>query len=227
MTDDHDGFHPNAFDKADSAPDALFYAQPRFVTHIDDGAINAVTALYRTVLPEGGVILDLMSSWVSHLPEEMSFERVIGHGMNNEELAANPRLDDFFVQDLNQDPSLKLADHSLDAVCLCVSVQYLQRPVAVFRELARTLRPGAPLVITFSHRCFPTKAVAIWQALDAAGQQRLVSVCLRRAGFADIRTGEVRPDEGDPDWRDPIYAVIGRTEAGTGMEAGAEAAEEA
>jgi len=211
MTNDLDDFHPRAFDKADPEPDGLFYARPRFLTHIDDGAIAAVTALYRTVLPEGGVILDLMSSWVSHLPEEMSFERVIGHGMNVEELAANPRLDDFFVQDLNQDPSLKLADHSLDAACICVSVQYLQRPVAVFRELARTLRPGAPLVITFSHRCFPTKAVAIWQALDAAGQQRLVSIYLSRAGLSDIQTGEVLPDEGDPEWRDPIYAVIGRT----------------
>ena len=211
MTDDMEGFHPKAFEKVDPGPDTAFYAQPRFVTHIDDGAITAVTALYRTVLPEGGVILDLMSSWVSHLPEEMSFERVIGHGMNADELAANPRLDDWFVQDLNQDQSLKLADRSLDAACVCVSVQYLQRPVALFRELARVLRPGAPVVITFSHRCFPTKAIAIWQALDGADQQRLVSVCLSRAGLTDITTGEVRPDANDPDWRDPIYAVIGRT----------------
>ena len=211
MQGDLDGFHPHAFDKADPAPDALFYAAPRFLTHIDDGAIAAVTALYRTVLPEGGVILDLMSSWVSHLPEEMSFERVIGHGMNDEELAANPRLDDHFVQDLNRDPSLKLADHCLDAACLCVSVQYLQRPVSVFRELARVLRPGAPAVITFSNRCFPTKAVAIWQALDPEDQQRLVSLCLARAGLSEIETGAVLPDAGDPDWRDPIYAVIGRS----------------
>jgi len=223
MTDDLDGFHPNAFDKADSAPDALFYAQPRFVTHIDDGAINAVTALYRTVLPEGGVILDLMSSWVSHLPEEMSFERVIGHGMNEEELAANPRLDDYFTQDLNRNPTLALADHCLDAVCLCVSVQYLQQPVAVFRELARVLRPGAPLVMTFSHRCFPTKAVAIWQALDPPDQQRMLSLLLARAGLTAIDTGEVRPAENDPDWRDPIFAVIGRTPVEV-PEAGPEAA---
>ena len=211
MQGDLDGFHPKAFDKADPAPDGLFYAAPRFLTHIDDGAIAAVTALYRTVLPEGGVILDLMSSWVSHLPEEMSFERVIGHGMNTDELAANPRLDDHFVQDLNQDPSLRLADHCLDAACLCVSVQYLQRPVSVFRELARVLRPGAPVVVTFSNRCFPTKAVAIWQALGAEDQQRLVSLCLARAGLTEIDTGAVLPDAQDPAWRDPIYAVIGRS----------------
>ncbi len=211
MQGDLDGFHPHAFDKADPAPDALFYASPRFLTHIDDGAIAAVTALYRTVLPEGGVILDMMGSWVSHLPEEMSFERVIGHGMNADELAANPRLDEHFVQDLNRDASLKLADHCLDAACLCVSVQYLQRPVSVFRELARVLRPGAPVVISFSNRCFPTKAVAIWQALDAEDQQRLVSLCLTRAGLTEIETGAVLPDARDPDWRDPIYAVVGRT----------------
>ena len=211
MTDDEiEGLHPRAFDKADTALDALFYAQPRFVAHIDDGARRAVTALYRTVLPENGVILDLMSSWISHLPEETVFERVIGHGMNEEELAANPRLDAYFVQDLNQDPSIKLADGCLDAVCLCVSVQYLQRPVAVFRELARCLRPGAPLVITFSNRCFPTKAVAIWQALEATEQQRLLLMLLSRAGLSDSEVGEVLPHAGDPDWRDPIYAVIGR-----------------
>src|SRR3978361_388765 len=125
MSNDLDGFHPRAFDKADPGPEALFYATPLFLTHIDDGAINAVTALYRTVLPEGGVILDLMSSWVSHLPEEMSFERVSGHGMNDEELAENPRLDDYFTQDLNRNPTLALANRCLDAVCLCASVQYL------------------------------------------------------------------------------------------------------
>ena len=211
MGGDFEGFHPLAFSKADPEPDALFYAQPRFLTHIDDGAVRAVTALYRSLLPEGGVILDLMSSWVSHLPEEMSFEQVIGHGMNEEELAANPRLDSYFVQDLNQDPSLRLADRSLDAACLCVSVQYLQEPVAVFRELARTLRPGAPLIITFSNRCFPTKAVAIWQALDNEDQQRLLSLLLKRAGLSAVETGCVRPDEDDADWRDPIYAVVGRT----------------
>ncbi|WP_428391674.1 methyltransferase domain-containing protein [Lichenicoccus sp.] len=217
MSDDLDGFHPRAFDKADASPDSLFYAEPRFVTHLDDAAIRAVTALYRTVLPEGGVILDLMSSWVSHLPEEMAFEQVIGHGMNEAELAANTRLDRYFVRDLNREPSLPLADHSLDAACLCVGVQYLQYPVTVFRDLARCLRPQAPLVISFSDRCFPTKAVAIWQALDNPDRQRLLATLLGRAGFGSIETGAVTPDADDPDWRDPIFAVtasvIGRGDA--------------
>jgi SAM-dependent methyltransferase len=195
---------PRAFDKADPAPDTLFYREPRFVTHIDDAAIAAVTAVYRQVLPPGGAILDLMSSWVSHFPPDIAFGHVTGHGMNAAELAANPRLDAWFVQDLNADPALPLADATFDAACLCVSVQYLQRPVAVFRELHRVMRPGAPLVITFSNRCFPTKAVAIWQALAGPDQQRLVALYLQKVRFGpiDVLTA---PSAGDP-----IWCVIGR-----------------
>ena len=200
------GFPPRAFDKADPSPDPLFYGQPRLVTHIDDGAIAAVTGLYRRLLPPGGDVLDLMSSWVSHLPPEVRYRHVTGHGMNAVELAANPRLDEWFVQDLNATPTLPLPDHRFDAACLCVSVQYLQQPVAVFRAVLRVLRPGAPLVVSFSNRYFPTKAVAIWQALAGADQQRLGSRYLSRAGFDAIETAEAVPPAGDPLW-----AVIGRT----------------
>lgn len=150
-----------AFEKADPSPDTRFYAQARLVTHIDDAAIAAVTALYREVLPAGGVVLDLMSSWVSHLPDEVAYAEVIGHGMNASELAANPRLARRFTQDLNADPVLPLPPASVDAACMCVSVQYLQRPAEVFASLAGILRPAAPMVVTFSNRCFPTKAVAV------------------------------------------------------------------
>jgi len=197
---------PEAFRKADPSPDALFYRQPRFVTHIDDGAVAAVTALYREVLPPDGTVLDLMSSWVSHLPAEVAYGAVTGHGMNAAELAANTRLSRRFTQDLNLEPALPLEDAAFDAALLCVSVQYLQQPVAVFREVARVLRPGAPFVVSFSNRCFPTKAVAIWQALGAGEeQQRLVAAYLEAAGFGAIEGRTHRPPEGDPLW-----AVIGR-----------------
>ena len=139
---------PEAFAKQDQSPDALFYAQPRFVTHIDDPAIEAVTDLYRMLLPPGGRILDLMSSWVSHLPADVAYSAVIGHGLNIPELVANPRLTEHFLQDLNTDPMLPLETASIDAALICVGVQYLQDPVAVLREVARVLRPGAPLIIT-------------------------------------------------------------------------------
>ena len=199
---------PRAFAKIDPSPDALFYAEPRFVTHIDDGAIAAVTGLYRALFPTGGVVLDLMSSWVSHLPGEVAYAEVVGHGMNAAELAANPRLDRWFVQDLNRDPTLPLEAARVDAVGLCVSVQYLQRPVEVLREAARVLRPGGVVAITFSNRCFPTKAVAIWQGLEGQDQCGLVSLYLRHAGFATVEARELASPERRG--RDPLWAVIGR-----------------
>lgn len=197
-----------AFAKLDPTPDTLFYAEPRFVTHIDEAATAAVTDMYREVLPPGGVILDLMSSWVSHLPEEVSFETVIGHGLNAQELAANPRLARFFVQDLNAQPTLPLETGSIDAVTACVSVQYLQQPLAILAEVARVLRPGGPVILTFSNRCFPTKAVAVWRALPHAEHTRLVKVYLEQAGFARIETATLIADDGSSD---PLSAVIGWT----------------
>jgi SAM-dependent methyltransferase len=176
------GLPATAFDKLDPAPDIAFYDQPRFVTHIDDTAIAVATQAYRELLPPDGKLLDLMSSWVSHLPQEISYA-VVGHGMTAEELPANPRLSHWFVQDLNVDPMLPLDDSSFDGACLCVSVQYLQKPVDVFREVARVPRPGGRFIVSFSNRCFPAKAVAIWQALSPANQQRLVAAYMRNAGL--------------------------------------------
>ena len=197
-----------ALAKADPSPDAGFYAEPRFVTHIDDGAIAAVTGLYRELFPAGGTVLDLMSSWVSHLPDDVEYAEVIGHGMNAAELAANRRLSRWFVQDLNRDPALPLGDRSADAAAICVSIQYLQQPVAVLREVARALRPGGAVAISFSNRCFPTKAVAIWQALDGPEQCRLVGLYLERAGFPSVEARELAPPRR---WGgDPLWAVVGR-----------------
>lgn len=195
-----------AFDKEDPGDDAAFYVVPRLVTHIDEAAIAALTDFYRQVLPPGGTILDLMSSWVSHLPAEVAYGEVIGHGMNAEELAANPRLTRWFVQDLNREPGLPLADASLDAAMICVGVQYLERPLEVLADLARALRPGAPLAVSFSNRCFPTKAVAVWRALDGAGHAQLVELYLRGAGFADVAVHRLLDGRAS----DPLTVVLGR-----------------
>ena len=211
MADDLPGLPPGAFDKLDAEEDEYFYEPARLVCHIDDGAIAALTGFYRAVLPAGGVLLDLMSSWVSHLPPEIDYAEVIGHGMNAEELAANPRLSRWFVQNLNRDPILPLPGNSIDAAMICVSIQYLQRPVAVLREVARVLQPDAPVVIGFSNRCFWTKAVAVWRALDDAGHAKLVEHYLRQAGFANIETHRLA--EWVEDVSDPMIAVAGRAPA--------------
>lgn len=154
---------PNHRNKLDPTSDKEFYSMPRFVTHVDQGFIEQLTELYRLRLQPNSRILDLMSSWVSHLPEEMKFAHVEGHGLNQEELARNSRLNHYFVQDLNQNPELPLLDGDFDAVLNCVSVQYLQYPEAVFTEIHRILKPGGMAIISFSNRMFFQKAIAAWR----------------------------------------------------------------
>ena len=206
--DDTLGLPPEAFAKIDTDDDALFYDEPRLVYHIDEHAVAALTEFYRTALPPGGVLLDLMSSWVSHLPPDVPYAEVIGIGMNAAELAANPRLDRRLVHDLNREPALPLADASVDAAMICVSIQYLQQPVAVLREVLRVLRPGGASVISFSNRCFPTKAVAVWHRLTDSGHARLVERYLSTAGFAEVETRLLA--EWIEDEQDPLIAVTGR-----------------
>ncbi len=155
-------FPPEYFEKQDPSDDKLFYAMPRLVTHIDDGAIATLTSFYAEKLPDGAAVLDLMSSWISHLPEDKPFSEVLGHGMNSAELSQNPRLTEYFVQNLNQEATLPVNDNSLDAVLCAVSVQYLQYPLEVFGEVFRVLKPGGIFIISFSNRCFPTKAIKAW-----------------------------------------------------------------
>ena len=196
---------PDAFRRFDETPDEDFYQIPRLVTHIDDAAIDAVTQLYREFFPPGGAILDLMSSWVSHLPPEVSYRRVVGLGMNEAELRANPRLDEYAVQNLNTDPRLPFDDAGFDGCGLCVSIQYLTRPVEALADAGRVLAPGAPIVITYSNRCFPTKAVAVWQLTDGTGHGRLIAHYLSAAGcWQNIRILDRSPRTGG----DPLYAVV-------------------
>lgn len=192
---------PAAVQRADPSPDGLFYAMPRMVAHIDARAVAAVRALYAERLRPGDRVLDLMSSRHSHLPD-MPLD-VTGHGMNRAELEANPALSHRLVRDLNDDPSLPLPADAFDAVLCCVSVQYLRRPVPVLAEVARVLRPGGVVAVTFSNRCFPTKAVAIWHALSLAERARYVARAMEEAGLADAEATELLPEDGG----DPLWAV--------------------
>ncbi len=207
---DSEPLHPALLAKEDGSDDALFYRPARLVTHIDEGAVAALTARYAELIPPGSAVLDLMSSWVSHLPEGLPLREVLGQGMNAQELSANPRLTRWWVQDLNREPLLPLPDagpsSGLDAALCCVGVQYLQRPLEVFADLRRTLAPGGVAVVSFSNRCFPTKAIAAWLSLDMAGRAALVRLYLDRAGFSDV-TATVLADGRAGD---PLIAVEGR-----------------
>lgn len=199
------------FARDDETDDGRFYREARLVTHIDDATIAALTDFYRERLDAGARVLDLMSSWISHLPAEVEYAQVVGHGMNAEELAANTRLDVRHVQDLNRDARLPWPDGSFDAVLIAVSVQYLVDPVAVFAELGRLLAPGGELIIATSHRCFPSKAVRAFLALPPADRMRLYGECLRRAGvFEAVELHDRSPAEGPEGRPDPLWILTAR-----------------
>src|SRR5829696_3741958 len=198
-----------AFRRTDEAPDEEFYRTPRLVTHIDNRAIAAVTRLYREFFPPGGDILDLMSSWISHLPPEIEYRRVNGLGMNEAELQRNESLDSYVVQNLNINPRLPFGDAEFDGCGICVSIDYLTRPIEVLREVGRVLKVGGPTNVFFSNRCFPSKAVNIWHQLDDKGHMQLVERYLEDAdNFTAIASLNRSPRRL---FSDPHYDVVGRS----------------
>jgi SAM-dependent methyltransferase len=195
---------PDAYARDDESPDPAFYSFPRKVVHIDDGAIAALGRVYAEVLPPNGRLLDLMSSWRSHLPETFRAD-VVGLGLNTEEMADNPQLARHVVHDVNRDPVLPFADGEFDGAMCAVSIQYVLHPVLLFREVARVLRRGAPFVVSFSNRCFHTKAVAVWLASSDADHLGLVHAYFEAAGgWRDVHREDRSPVRGDP-----LYAVWG------------------
>ena len=199
---------PHNYRRADESDDEMFYAMPRLVTHIDEGACEALSAYYGSTLAPGASVLDLMSSCVSHLPDNVTFGEVVGLGMNLTELQENPRLTRHAIHNLNRDTRLPFADRSFDACLLAVSIQYLVRPVDVFADVGRVLKPGAPMIVSYSNRLFPTKAVMIWQMLNDADHGRLVAHYFESAGCYDAP--EIKTLSPDPENSDPLYAVVAR-----------------
>ncbi len=200
--DRYAGFPEGFFARTDETDDARFYTQPRLVTHIDDTAIAAVAACYRR-LGLAGRVLDLMSSWISHF--ESAPEALVAAGRNGFELSRNDQAVGGVVVDLNRSPALPFADASFDAAVCCVSVDYLTRPLEVFDDVARVLRPGGVFCCTFSNRCFPTKAIAGWLATDDATHVDLVGHYFRLSGAWSPAQASLEPGTGRG--TDPLFAV--------------------
>jgi SAM-dependent methyltransferase len=203
---------PEHFERIDDSDDTLFYEEPRLVKHIDEPACERLALFFHVALPKDGAILDLMSSCVSHLPTDVNYSRVCGLGMNKIELEANPQLTEHLIHDLTINPTLPFADNEFDACIINVSVQYLIHPIHVFGEIARVTKPGSLSAVSFSNRCFPTKAVAIWRAIDNRDHARLVgNYFVESGGFEDPEFTDLSPSPGQSD---PLFMVTARTLGG-------------
>ncbi len=208
-------YPPEFFRRTDESDDRLFYAMPRLVVHIDEPAIEAIGRYFARELPPRGAMLDLMSSWRSHLPEGFPKASLVGLGLNAIELRDNPQLDERVIHDLNADPSLPFADGRFDAAMLTVSVQYVTRPVEVFREVRRVLKEGTAFHVIYSNRMFPAKAVAVWQATDMEQRSQLIASYFHNAGgWEHPEASEAGPRPAQA--TDPVFVVRARKAAGPG-----------
>jgi SAM-dependent methyltransferase len=203
-----DPIKPAFFRRIDESEDEEFYRWPRRVVHIDDPAIATVGEIYAQRIAPGNAILDLMSSWRSHLPARLQPSRVAGLGLNEEEMRDNPALTEVVVHNVNREPRLPFADRSFDAVVMTVSIQYLTRPLEVFADVGRVLRPDGPFIVTFSNRMFPTKAVALWQGANNEQRVAIVRSYFAQSGaFEKIETIDRSGHDDEPS--DPVWAVLG------------------
>ena len=200
---------PEFFSRIDESSDELFYQIPRIVKHIDENACVTIENFYDQVLPTGRTTLDLMSSAFSHFPVRMSKERVIGLGMNSTEMGANPILTSYVVHNLNRDPILPFDANRFGAIVVTVSIQYLTQPIKVFQQAHRVLETSGFLIVVFSNRMFPTKAVSIWRTIPDGQHQQLVKYYFDIAGnYENVQCLDITTKcEG---YTDPVYVVMGQ-----------------
>ena len=201
--------------KSDISDDEIFYQQPRFVHHLSDSFRNRLTSLYSEYLLNHHIILDLMSSWVSHLPSNISYKKVIGHGMNEAELSSNERLDRFFVQNLNKKQNMPIEDSSVDVGLIVAGWQYLQYPEKVSLELSRVIKSDSLLIISFTNRAFWTKAPNIWTYSSEEKRIEYVTSVLTSNGWRiekiiNERTHDKKLFGFYSSESDPFFSVIAR-----------------
>jgi len=213
-----DFYSNDPFVRLDTRSDSAFYTMTRLLPHIDRTASEQLANIYQRFLQPGMQVLDLMSSWQSHLPEAVTDLAVTGLGMNQEELQQNPRLNEQVIHDLNTQPELPFEENQFDAAICSVSVEYLIKPIEVFREVARVVKPGAPFVVSFSERWFPPKVIAVWQEMHPFERMGLVLDYFQKSErFTQLGTESLRglPRPADDKYAaelaesDPVYVVWG------------------
>ena len=193
--------------------DGAFYFVPKFVQHAGDESRESLTRFYECVLPPSGSgsVLDLCSSWTSHYPNGWKGERCVALGLNYLELIANPSKTEFRVQNLNEDPTLPYGDAEFDVITNSLSVDYMTKPLELFKEMHRVLKPGGYACMAFTNRCFPTKVVPLWtRPFTEAHHAEIVATYFQySAGWDDVGVFDVSPD-GWAGQRDPMIVVVGR-----------------
>lgn len=193
------------FARMDESDDMIFYDQARLVYHIDDPCVAALTTYYSEHIKDGEDVLDICSSWVSHFPKKWKGGKVVGLGMNDYELSKNPQLTNYVVKDLNSDPTFPFENASFDKVTCVVSIDYLNKPLQVAKEIGRVLRPGGEAIVSMSNRCFPTKAFQIWLRTNDIEHIFIVGSFFHFSGMFEPPSSEDRSP--NPGRSDPLYMV--------------------
>ncbi len=201
----------SSFDREDESDDSLFYLEPRLLVHIDDAAINELENYLSDQLPERAIILDLMTSWRSHIPENLVMNEVYGLGMNAEEMSGNPQLNQWIVKDINKDSHLPYEENLFDAVMVIVSVQYMTDPISIFKEVNRVLKKTGKFHVVYSNRMFPTKATKIWKVFNDIERANLIGSYFANSGSWSVPNAvNLSPTGNFPS--DPLFAVSAQKE---------------
>ena len=173
--------------KLDESNDEDFYSDPKFVYHLDSNFRNYLSTIYRNEINENSTVLDLMSSWDSYLPLEKKYKKVIGHGLNKEELKKNKILNSFWIQNFNVNQVIPLKNGSVDYCLMVAAWQYLQYPEKLTKEIVRILNSEGKFLVSFSNRAFWHKAPNIWTTSTEEERLKYVRKVLISNGFKEPR----------------------------------------
>ena len=197
--------------KPDESNDSLFYSSPKFVYHLDSNFRQNLSKLYEEEIKNNSTVLDLMSSWDSYLPKNVNYKKVIGHGLNKEELEKNKAFDNYWVQNFNINQKIPLENETIDFCLMVAAWQYLQYPEKISEEIARILNHNGKFIIAFSNRAFWHKAPNIWTYSSEIERIEYVRDILVKNGFCEPRVIKKFTQENSflPFLkRDPFYCVI-------------------